>query len=48
MKELTQGFITAAQDSNPGPHSRETEALPLNHYAYYNAYFDIFLCFKFV
>ena len=29
----TQGFNTAAQDSNPGPLSRESEVLPLSHCA---------------
>ena len=31
MAKLAQGFNTAAQDSNPGSHSRESEALPLSH-----------------
>ena len=31
MKKLAQGFNTAAQDSNPGPLSRESDALPLSH-----------------
>ena len=31
MKKLAQGFNTAAQDSNPGPLSRESGALPLSH-----------------
>ena len=31
MKKLAQGFNTAAQDSNPGPLSQESEALPLGH-----------------
>ena len=31
MKKLAQGFNTAAQDSNPGSRSRESEALPLSH-----------------
>ena len=30
VKKLAQGFNTAAQDLNPGPLSRESEALPLN------------------
>ena len=33
MKNIDQGFNTAAQDSNPGSRSRESEALPLSHYA---------------
>ena len=33
MKKLAEGFNTAAQDSNPGPLSRESEALPLSHCA---------------
>ena len=33
MKKLAQGFNTAAQDSNPGSRSRESEALPLSHCA---------------
>ena len=33
VKKLAQGFNTAAQDSNPGPLSRESEALPLSHCA---------------
>ena len=28
MKKLAQGFNTAAQDSNPGSRSQESEALP--------------------
>ena len=31
MKKLAQGFNAAAQDSNPGSRSRESEALPLSH-----------------
>ena len=31
MKKLAQSFNTAAQDLNPGFHSRESEALPLSH-----------------
>ena len=31
MKKLARGFNTAAQDSNPGSRSRESEALPLSH-----------------
>ena len=33
VKELAKGFNTAAQDSNQGSRSRESEALPLNHCA---------------
>ena len=33
VKKLAQCFITAAQDSNPGSLSRESEALPLSHCA---------------
>ena len=33
MKNLAQGFNTAAQDSNPGSLSRESGALPLSHCA---------------
>ena len=29
VKKLAEGFNTAAQDSNPGPLSRESEVLPL-------------------
>ena len=29
--KLAQGFNTAAQDSNPGPRSRESEALTRSH-----------------
>ena len=29
-KKLAQGFNTAAQDSNPGSRSPESEALPLS------------------
>ena len=31
MKKLVQSFNTAAQDSNPGPLSQESEALSLSH-----------------
>ena len=34
MKKLAQGFNTAAQDSNPGPLSRESDALSLSHGAH--------------
>ena len=33
VKNLAQGFNTAAQDSNPGSRSRESETLPLSHCA---------------
>ena len=33
VNKLAQGFNTAAQDSNPGSRSRESEALPLSHCA---------------
>ena len=33
VKQLAQGFNTAAQDSNPGSRSRESEALPRVHCA---------------
>ena len=33
MNKFAQGFNTAAQDSNPGSHSRESEVLPLSHSA---------------
>ena len=33
VKKRAQGFNTAAQDSNPGSRSRESEALPLSHCA---------------
>ena len=33
VKKLAQGFNTAAQDSNLGSRSRESEALPLSHCA---------------
>ena len=35
VTKLAQGFNTAAQDSNPGSHSRESETLPLSHCALY-------------
>ena len=31
VKKLPQGFNTAAQDSNPGSLSRESDAIPLSH-----------------
>ena len=31
VNKPAQGFNTAAQDSNPGPLSRESDALPLSH-----------------
>ena len=34
MEKLAQGFNTAAQDSNPGPLSRESDTLPLSHGAH--------------
>ena len=33
VKKIAQSFTTAAQDSNPGSRSRESEALPLSHCA---------------
>ena len=33
VKKLAQSFNTAARDSNPGPLSGESKALPLNHWA---------------
>ena len=36
VKTFTQNFNTATQDSNPGPRSRESEALPLSHCALHN------------
>ena len=36
VKTLAQGFNTAAQNSNPGSRSRESDALPLSHYALHN------------
>ena len=33
LKKVAQGCNTAAQDSNPGSRSRESEALPLSHCA---------------
>ena len=33
VKKLAQDFNTAAQDSNPGSRSRESETLPLSHCA---------------
>ena len=35
VKKLAQCFNTAAQDSNPGSRSRESEALPLSHCHFY-------------
>ena len=37
VNKLAHGFSTAAQDSNPGPLSRASEALPLNHSALYKS-----------
>ena len=31
VKKRAQSFNIAAQDLNPGPHSQESEALPLSH-----------------
>ena len=45
VKELAQGFNTAAQDSNPGSRSRESEALRLSHCAlpiYYHIIRNLF------
>ena len=36
-EKLAQGFNTAAQDSNPGSRSRESEALSLSHCALHNS-----------
>ena len=33
INKVAKGFNTAAQDSNPGSRSRESEALPLSHCA---------------
>ena len=40
VKKLAQGFNTAAQDSNPGSHSRESEALLLSHGALQSTYLE--------
>ena len=42
-KKLAQSFNIAAQDSNPGSHSRESEALPLNHCAQQLSQLDVTL-----
>ena len=34
VKKLAHGFNTATQDLNPGPLSRESDALPLSHGAH--------------
>ena len=41
MKKLVQGSITAAQDLNAVPLSRESEALPLGHCTLGNTFFAI-------
>ena len=41
VKKLAQGFNTAAQDSNPGFRSRESETLPLSHCALHITYMYI-------
>ena len=38
MKKLAHCFNTAAQDSNPGSLSQESEALPLSHCALHRLY----------
>ena len=38
VKKLAQGFNIAAQDSNPGSRSRESEALPLSQGALQSDY----------
>ena len=43
MKKRAQGFNTAAQDSNPGSRSRESEALPLSHCALVVKWVDLTL-----
>ena len=43
MKTLAHGFNTAAQDSNPGSRSRESEALPLSHCALHYIYIYIYI-----
>ena len=44
VNKLAQGFNTAAQDSNPGPLSRESETLPLSHCALQNNYMTYVIC----
>ena len=41
VKKLAQGFNIAAQDSNPGFRSRESETLPLSHCALHITYMYI-------
>ena len=43
MKKLAKGFNTAAQDLYPGPLSRESDALPLNHGALQTSWSPQFL-----
>ena len=38
VKKLAEAFNTAAQDSNPGSRSRESEALPLSHCALWTSW----------
>ena len=45
MKKLAQCFNTAAQDSNPGPLSRESDVLPLSHGAVQLYVFFYELCY---
>ena len=42
VKKLTQGFNAAAQLSNWGPLSRESEALPLSHCALEHLHIPLF------
>ena len=42
VNKLAQGFNTAAQDSNPGSRSRESEALTLSHCAIRSSSSSIF------
>ena len=48
VNNLPQGFNTAAQDSNPGSRSRESEALPLSHCGLHHVHNQVHLWFNFV
>ena len=43
VNTFAQGFNTAAQDSNPGSRSRESEALPLSHCALVNSLISLYV-----
>ena len=48
VKKLARGFNTAAQDSNPGPRSRESKVLPRATALYYDNIFYLVYIYNYI